>query len=97
MKYMFKNIEGFLASLEAEGWFLTFHNLENKVSVMLNNEFYFTMERPSLIYLRGKVNGKLYQLIVSEIGKYLGLPIVGDTTYLENVIKISIQGIYSEM
>lgn len=83
-------MEGFIDTLETQSWFATFTRLATKVSMMLLNEFYFYMVRPGLAYLRGKVDGKTFQVSANDIANCLGVPTDGVTTYFNNVIQETI-------
>lgn len=70
-----------------QGWFSTFSNPKIKVSRMLINELYFTMERPVLTFVHGKVDRRIFRLTANmNIVEYLGVSNDGNISSLRGAI-----------
>lgn len=66
----------FLECLEDQGWLTPFAKLEEKVFMMMINEFYYSLEHVNMSYTKGKVDGNTF---------HLNANIIEDTTYFVNL------------
>lgn len=85
-------VDGFLGSLEAQGWLSLLGCLESKVVMTLIAEFYHTMDRPSsLSCVQAWVGGRPFQVFAADILKKICVPNEGDVIYFENMTSDSLQ------